>query len=1083
MTVARQTGKRVEVASKRTETSTTWVNADGSLTTELSAGPIRFRKNSEWINVDVHLQRSADGSVRPVAHPDNLRLSGGSGKRPKSLTAAQQSPAQNLVTLGKGDQQITLQWHGGLPEPQIDGTRATYVGAIPDADVVVDATRTGFEQYVQIKKRPGSPTYSYTLPLKAEGLTARQLADGSVEFTDATNRKRSVMPAPVMWDAAVDTRSGEHTHTAKVGLKVIQKGSSIDLVVAPDPRFLADPGTIYPVTVDPSTSSLSNVFDTYVQQGETVDHSTDTELDLGNPGTSNPDGTPRSARSFITWNTAPLQDALILNAKLSLWNFYSTNNDCNAANWTVWETSAPSTSSRWTSQPSWIQQYASSNEARGNPACTAAGWINADVTGLVQKWASSKNTLSHMGLRAPSDSVSEWKRVNSANAAANPPKLVVNYNLRPQSGTKQEAGPPFLAYSGTWLVNTTTPTLRDTFVDPDGDNVEGSFQLYDAAANTQVGNVLVSPYAPSGQPASVQVPSGLLAAGKTYKFRTSPSDGTLSNTTWSAWTNFTVDTTAPAAPSKITSAVYPSGAWTANTGQDTVFTITPPGSDQNWIEWSLDDGTWTKVVTNGATADVNITVPALSNGSHTVRARAVDRADNRSAQISYAFGVGTAAITSPANASKSDGSPLSLHATSAPGLTKVRFRYRSGTGGTFTDLPATDVTRAGSTLTSWPVDTATDGSSPDLAWRIGKSLTTDGTYQIMAVFSDPSGTQLTSAPVTITLDRRTAPTPPTSLAVEPRDAALRVTWAAPSSEGGSAVTSYVVTVLQGSTAVGEPRTLSSDARSTALTELTNGTTYTVQVAAQNAIGTGAPATATAAPKAATAPDAPTNVTTAPGATGVTVTWETPTNDGGADLASTTVEIRRASDDSLVTTSSVPMPTRAASLTGLTADSTYYAVVYAFNSAGLEGAHATSGNFTSHPATLMGIGAWKTSDPATDAPMICILWHINGPNQNNISGQIHFQLTAEDGTNPSPSSDWAIAFAPDSNYLAGTDGEYAWCADAADIPRSTINTVWTAVSFTGEDEEGSSITLGAGAMKDMTIQDPDGNDVKPLFTNT
>ncbi|CAM5555340.1 hypothetical protein SGLAM104S_09356 [Streptomyces glaucescens] len=38
---AKLSGHRVEALSERTETSTTWVNQDGSLTTELSAGPFR----------------------------------------------------------------------------------------------------------------------------------------------------------------------------------------------------------------------------------------------------------------------------------------------------------------------------------------------------------------------------------------------------------------------------------------------------------------------------------------------------------------------------------------------------------------------------------------------------------------------------------------------------------------------------------------------------------------------------------------------------------------------------------------------------------------------------------------------------------------------------------------------------------------------------------------------------------------------------------------------------------------------------------------------------------------------------------
>ncbi len=276
--------------------------------------------------------------------------------------------------------------------------------------------------------------------MKAEGLKARANKDGSVTFSDAgTGVEKATMPAPVMWDAAVDQASGEHTNRARVDMKVVDKGpGEIDLVVTPDPGFLADPETTYPVTVDPSTSALSNTFDTYVQQGETVDWSSDTELDFGNPGTKNPDGTPRTARSYITWNTTPIQDALIIDTNLALWNFHSGNTDCSAQKWTVWDTAAPSTSSRWASQPAWNQEYHSSTETRGNTDCAATqpdGWINADVDTLVQSWASKKATRGHLGLRAATDDTKSWKRVNSANNAANQPKLSVTYNYRPSDGT------------------------------------------------------------------------------------------------------------------------------------------------------------------------------------------------------------------------------------------------------------------------------------------------------------------------------------------------------------------------------------------------------------------------------------------------------------------------------------------------------------------------------------------------------------------------------------------------------------------------------------------------------------------------
>ncbi|MER6702332.1 DNRLRE domain-containing protein [Streptomyces fimicarius] len=566
---AKKTGKKVVATDETTATSHTVANTNGTLTTELTSGPERVWRNGKWRKVDVTLTKDPDGTVRSKEHPHGLHLAGKGGTKAKSLKAAQQSPARDLVTLGSGDSSVTLQWKGALPEPELNGTRARYHDAIPGADVIVEATRTGFEQFVELAEKPTATDFTYTLPLLAEGMKAKANKDGSVTFTDSeTGDVRATMPAPVMWDAATDARSGEHTNRARVDMQVRDKGEGhIDLVVTPDPGFLTDPATQYPVTVDPSTSALANTFDTYVQQGETVDWSADVELDFGNPGTTNPNGTPRTARSFITWNTSAFQDALIIDTNLALWNFHSGNTDCSAQSWTIGDTSAPSTSSRWTNQPTWTQ-YHSSTQTRGNPDCTSAqpdGWINANVDTLVQTWASAKATRGHMGLRAANDSTAAWKRVNSANNASNQPKLSVTYNYRPLDGTAQQAGPPFRSHNDVWGVNTLTPTLRDKFEDADGDLVSGTFQVYDAATNTPISTpagegLLVSASVAPGSWATVQVPAGQLVDGRMYKFRTNAYDGTHYNLNWSPWRTFVVETAAAGTPTTL----QPGDSYTIN---------------------------------------------------------------------------------------------------------------------------------------------------------------------------------------------------------------------------------------------------------------------------------------------------------------------------------------------------------------------------------------------------------------------------------------------------------------------------------------------------------------------------------------
>jgi hypothetical protein len=94
------------------------------------------------------------------------------------------------------------------------------------------------------------------------------------------------------------------------------------------------------------------------------------------------------------------------------------------------------------------------------------------------------------------------------------------------------------------------------------------------------------------------------------------------------------------------------------------------------------------------------------------------------------------------------------------------------------------------------------------------------------------------------------PDPPATLVLDPRSTAMKVSWTAPSSNGGSPVTNYVVGIYKGST-LAQPVYTTPDATTLTkdFTGLTNGTTYTVQVQAKTANGNSLPASGTATPQA------------------------------------------------------------------------------------------------------------------------------------------------------------------------------------------------------------------------------------------
>ncbi|WP_024757502.1 hypothetical protein [Streptomyces exfoliatus] len=198
---------------------------------------------------------------------------------------------------------------------------------------MIESTRTGFEQFLELKDRSAvDATGSVTLSLKAKGLTVKANADRSVTFLDKdTGKEAGVLPAPVMWDAAVDPNSGEHENRADVGLKVTQNGDAVDLTLTPDAAFLADPATKFPVTVDPAVN-IGASFDAFVQQGFTSDQSAATELKLGNNGEG------QVARSFLAFPMAKITGKVIKSSSLNLWNFHSWS--CSARSWEVWDTSS-----------------------------------------------------------------------------------------------------------------------------------------------------------------------------------------------------------------------------------------------------------------------------------------------------------------------------------------------------------------------------------------------------------------------------------------------------------------------------------------------------------------------------------------------------------------------------------------------------------------------------------------------------------------------------------------------------------------------------------------------------------------------
>ncbi|MFF9080266.1 DNRLRE domain-containing protein [Streptomyces rubiginosohelvolus] len=542
LTAAAAQDRKVEVLQMRTETDTTFANPDGTLTTETAAGPIRMVEDGKWVPVDLDLEHAGDGAVEAKAHPEHLKIAGKEGTLPKSIEAvakAAPSQAKDLISLGRGRDKLALQWKGGLPTPELSDNVATYKNAVPGGDLIVEATRTGFEQYLKLKHAPGNGA-PMVLPITVpHGTKASQNLDGSVTFTDADGEKSTVMPSPVMWDAQRDPKSLEHTNSHPVDMKVSQSGDTVTLTLTPDVDWLNDTDTQYPVTIDPAADVLDVLFDTFVQGGDTTDQSANTDLKIGWPGDYS-GSTKRTARSFLTFNTAGFADSLVSKANLKLWNYHSWSAE--ARGWEVWAADPATKDTRWTKQPAMKEKIAASTQTKPG---TNPGWVSADITKLAQAWSSSKATTGSIALKAANESDTYgWKRFSSSEAPDQNqvPTLEVTHNYRPGTGANLQAGAPFISSGGIFKVNSTTPTLRASMADTNPDDaVQGTFEITDDATGKVVTTVN-SAKVPGNTTASVKVPAGKLTSGRTYSFRTTAYDGTHYATGWSSPVKFHVDT-------------------------------------------------------------------------------------------------------------------------------------------------------------------------------------------------------------------------------------------------------------------------------------------------------------------------------------------------------------------------------------------------------------------------------------------------------------------------------------------------------------------------------------------------------------
>jgi len=258
----------------------------------------------------------------------------------------------------------------------------------------------------------------------------------------------------------------------------------------------------------------------------------------------------------------------------------------------------------------------------------------------------------------------------------------------------------------------------------------------------------------------------------------------------------------------------------------------------------------------------------LTNGSqYFYRVYAINAAGNGVvSERSYLAGTPVGTMVAPTNIVGTAGNAQVALTWTAP----------AANGGTISDYTIQYSSNSGSTWTTFS-DTVSATASVTVT-----GLTNGTAYVFRVAATNEAGLGAYSA-ASATRTPVGAPGAPTNLVGVAGNAQVALSWSAPASNGGSAITDYVI---QYSTNNGSSWLAITDTVSTAtsftVTGVTNGLAHIYRVAAKNIVGTGSYSTSSATQIAFTVPGAPTSVSASSGARqSDAVSWTAPTSNGVA----------------------------------------------------------------------------------------------------------------------------------------------------------------------------------------------------------
>ncbi|MCX2928396.1 LamG-like jellyroll fold domain-containing protein [Streptomyces sp. NEAU-W12] len=475
-----------ELPGERGRQQRTFRNEDGTLTTRFYDEPINFRlQDGSWQEIDTTLVPRLKGG--------GLNRAAGTGE-PAGWTVTSAETVSSFGTHADDEQLVSMDLGDGTTVAfgiqdavhsagETDGSTITYRNVRSSADVSFVAGNNSVKELLILHDRT-APT-EWVFPLALTGLTAGIDDSGAVVLTGADGTERARIPAGWMQDAGTDPNANQGEVSSGVTYELIQVDGALALKVVLDEEWLDDPARVYPVTVDPSVTSVDATSGTYVQSPYDQSFSSDTVLKVGTY-----DGGGHKAASFLRFSglESTLKNAWVLSANLALYETWSYS--CTARPVTVHPVTSNWSESTLTKYPgpSTGAALASKSFAHGwRPAGTETwscgrAWetIKLGSAGrkLVDDWTHGRKKNYGLAIKASTTDSKGWKQFGSDDNA-NKPSLDVTWTALGATYKLGSWVTPVTANAEGAMKVTVTNQSQATW--PKGGKYKLRYHLYDAA--------------------------------------------------------------------------------------------------------------------------------------------------------------------------------------------------------------------------------------------------------------------------------------------------------------------------------------------------------------------------------------------------------------------------------------------------------------------------------------------------------------------------------------------------------------------------------------------------------------------------